>query len=89
MLFRLIEAGPVGETVNRFADRAQAERGCLLETAPPFPTLLTPSELAYQGIAAEGAQPGYYGTVIEGGAFPHGREKPFARRHRSKSASSE
>lgn len=42
--------------------------------------LLTPSMLAAEGIAAESAQPGYYGIVIEGGAFPHDRAQPFARR---------
>jgi hypothetical protein len=36
--------------------------------------------LASEGIAAESAQPGYYGLVIEAGAFPHGRSRPFARR---------
>ena len=36
--------------------------------------------LASEGIAAESAQPGYYGMVIEGGAFPHSRKEPFARR---------
>jgi outer membrane protein OmpA-like peptidoglycan-associated protein/subtilisin family serine protease len=42
--------------------------------------LLTPAALASEGIAAEGTQPGYYGTVIEGGGFPHNRSRPFARR---------
>jgi subtilisin family serine protease len=42
--------------------------------------LLTPSMLASEGIAAESAQPGYYGIVIEGGAFPHDSARPFARR---------
>jgi hypothetical protein len=42
--------------------------------------LLTPSLLSYEGITAEGRQPGYYGLVIEGGAFPHIRDDPFARR---------
>ncbi|MGB7208408.1 MAG: S8 family serine peptidase [Pyrinomonadaceae bacterium] len=42
--------------------------------------LRTPSSLAYEGIAAESSQPGYYGMVIEGGTFPHSRSRPFARR---------
>lgn len=42
--------------------------------------LLTQSMLISQGIAAESAQPGFYGLVIEGGAFPHSRMEPFARR---------
>ncbi len=42
--------------------------------------LLTQSMLASEGIAAESSQPGYYGTVIEGGAYPHSRRDPFARR---------
>lgn len=42
--------------------------------------LLRPSELASQSIDAEGTQPGYYGLVIEAGAFPHSRARPFARR---------
>ncbi len=42
--------------------------------------LFTPSMLASEDIASEGVQPGFYGTVIEGGAFPHSRTQPFARR---------
>ena len=44
MVFRLIQAGPVGQTINRFADRARAERAraCSLDSRPPFPTLFTP-----------------------------------------------
>ncbi len=42
--------------------------------------LVTPSAIAAEGIAAEGTHPGYYGMVIEGGAFPHSRKEPFARR---------
>jgi len=42
--------------------------------------LLTPSVLRSEGIAAEGMQSGFYGTVIEGGAFPHSRSDAFARR---------
>lgn len=42
--------------------------------------LRTPSALASEGIAAEGTLPGYYGIVIEAGAFPHSRSQPFARR---------
>jgi hypothetical protein len=42
--------------------------------------LLTLSGLRAEGIAAESTQSGFYGTVIEGGAFPHTRNEPFARR---------
>jgi hypothetical protein len=42
--------------------------------------LLTPSVLVSEGIAAESTQPGFYGLVIEGGAFYHSRREPFARR---------
>ncbi|MBV9359724.1 MAG: hypothetical protein JO023_29790 [Chloroflexi bacterium] len=42
--------------------------------------LLTPAELAGQGIAAESTQPGQYGLVIEAGAFRHTRARPYARR---------
>lgn len=42
--------------------------------------LLTQPMLVSEGIAAESAQPGYYGLVIEAGAFPRSRSKPFARR---------
>jgi hypothetical protein len=42
--------------------------------------LLPCSTLEAEGIAAEGDQPGYYGIVIESGAFPHRRDEPFARR---------
>jgi len=42
--------------------------------------LLTQSMLASEGIAAESTRPGYYGLVIEAGAFPHNRVRPFARR---------
>ena len=44
MLFRLVEAGPVGQTINRYADRAGAEGGCALEGGSPFPTVLTPHD---------------------------------------------
>ena len=46
MLFRLIQGGPVGQTINRFADRSRAERarGCTVDSGSPFPTLLTPSQ---------------------------------------------
>ena len=33
-----------------------------------------------RAIPAESSLPGYYGTVIEGGAYPHDRSTPFARR---------
>lgn len=36
--------------------------------------------LASEGIPAESGHPGFYGVVIEAGAFPHGRSRPFARR---------
>jgi len=49
---------------------------CVLASAD----LLTRSALASEGIPAESTQPGSYGTVIEGGAFPHTRKEPFARR---------
>jgi outer membrane protein OmpA-like peptidoglycan-associated protein len=42
--------------------------------------LLTESRLAAESIAAESTQPGYYGLVIEAGALPHSRLRPFARR---------
>lgn len=42
--------------------------------------LLTRPMVASEGIAAEGTQPGYYGLVIEAGAFPHDRSRRFARR---------
>ena len=42
--------------------------------------LLTQSKLASEGIATESKQPGLYGVVIEAGAFPHSRARPFARR---------
>ena len=42
--------------------------------------LLTQPMLASEGIAAESTQSGYYGIVIEAGAFPHSRSRPFARR---------
>ena len=42
--------------------------------------LMSRSQLVAEGISAESSQPGYYGTVIEGGAFPHSRKEPFARR---------
>jgi hypothetical protein len=42
--------------------------------------LLTRSMLASEGIDAESEQPGFYGLVIEGGAFPHTRSEPYARR---------
>jgi subtilisin family serine protease/outer membrane protein OmpA-like peptidoglycan-associated protein len=42
--------------------------------------LLPHSALAPNGIAAEGQQPGYYGLVVEAGAFSHTRSCQFARR---------
>lgn len=42
--------------------------------------LVTQSMLGSEGIAAESAQPGYYGVVIEAGAIPRRRSRPFARR---------
>ena len=42
--------------------------------------LFTRSVLPSEGIAAESVQPGFYGIVIEGGAFPHRRRDSFARR---------
>jgi monoamine oxidase len=42
--------------------------------------LLTQSMLASENIPSESVQSGYYGVVIEGGAFPHSRSQPFARR---------
>ena len=42
--------------------------------------LMSRSQLRAEGIDAESSQPGYYGTVIEGGAYPHSRKEPFARR---------
>ena len=42
--------------------------------------LLAQPMLASEGIAAESLQPGHYGLVIEAGAFPHTRSRPFARR---------
>lgn len=42
--------------------------------------LLAPAELDSEGVPAESRQPGYYGLVIEAGAFPHSRSRPFARR---------
>jgi hypothetical protein len=42
--------------------------------------LLPRLALEGEGIAAEGDQPGFYGIVIESGAFPHRRDEPFARR---------
>src|SRR5215472_2133062 len=36
--------------------------------------------LVSRGIAIESMQSGYYGLVIEAGAFPHNRKEPFARR---------
>jgi hypothetical protein len=42
--------------------------------------LLTQPMLESEGISAESAQPGYYGLVIEAGAFPHTRGDRFARR---------
>src|ERR1700722_19108579 len=42
--------------------------------------LLPRSALKAEGILAEGNQPGYYGIVIESGAFPHRRDEHFARR---------
>ena len=46
MLFRLIQGGPVGQVINRFADRARADRAgaCTLDSGPPFPTLISPYE---------------------------------------------
>jgi hypothetical protein len=42
--------------------------------------LLAQPMLASEGIAAESAQPGQYGLVIETGTFPHSRSQPFFRR---------
>jgi hypothetical protein len=42
--------------------------------------LLTQSMLASEGIAAESERPGYYALVIEAGASPQRRSRPFARR---------
>ena len=42
--------------------------------------LLAQPMLASEGIATESMQPGHYGLVIEAGAFPHTRSRPFARR---------
>jgi outer membrane protein OmpA-like peptidoglycan-associated protein/pimeloyl-ACP methyl ester carboxylesterase len=42
--------------------------------------LLTQPMLAYERISADSTQPGYYGLVIEAGAFPHDGKEPFARR---------
>jgi len=42
--------------------------------------LMTQTALATEDIPAESEQSGYYGLVIEGGAFPHSRTEPFARR---------
>jgi lysophospholipase L1-like esterase len=46
MLFRLVEESVVGQTINRFADRAGATRdgACSLESGPPFPTVFTPHD---------------------------------------------
>ena len=42
--------------------------------------LQTSEALAADGIPAESVQDGQYGLVIEAGAFPHNRSRPFARR---------
>jgi subtilisin family serine protease len=42
--------------------------------------LLAPSALAAHGINAESQQAGYYGLVVEAGAFPHTQSRRFARR---------
>jgi subtilisin family serine protease len=42
--------------------------------------LMSRSRIRNEGIPAESSLPGYYGTVIEGGAYPHDRSTPFARR---------
>ncbi len=42
--------------------------------------LLSPSALDSEGIVTESVQPGQYALVIEAGAFPHSRTRPFARR---------
>ncbi len=42
--------------------------------------LMSRSQLVAEGIPAESSQPGYYGTVIEAGAYPHSRRVPYARR---------
>ena len=44
--------------------------------------LMSRSRIRNEGIPAESSLPGYYGTVIEGGAYPHDRSTPFARRFR-------
>lgn len=48
--------------------------------------LMPRSQLVSAGIAAEGSQPGYYGIVIEGGAYPHTRTNQFARRFLDRTA---
>lgn len=42
--------------------------------------LQAPSAFVADGINAESAQDGQYGVVVEAGAFPHNRSRPFARR---------
>jgi Subtilase family len=42
--------------------------------------LLAAHALEAAGIASEGAQAGHYAVVVEAGAFPHTRSRPFARR---------
>src|SRR5262249_11673393 len=42
--------------------------------------LMSRSQLVAEGIPAESSQPGYYGAVIEAGAYPHSRRVPYARR---------
>jgi V8-like Glu-specific endopeptidase len=42
--------------------------------------LQEPSEMAAAGIDAESVQAGQYGVVVEAGAFPRNRSRPFARR---------
>ena len=42
--------------------------------------LLSRAELRAEGIPAESSLPGYYGAVIEGGAYPHKWDDLFARR---------
>src|SRR5258708_1707666 len=46
----------------------------------PSDELLDPSILAAAGVASESDQRGRYGIVIEAGANPHTRSRPFARR---------
>jgi hypothetical protein len=42
--------------------------------------LMDPDAMEAVGIAGEGSQAGQYAVVVEAGAFPHTRSRPFARR---------